>query len=260
MWQNSAMVTKAPATAPAVIRAAKVLTHLAENAGAQRLSSIAGAVGIPVSSTAAICNSLEQERLVVHRAGGYLLGPRTVELGQRFIADLDPLASFAEVVSGYEALRHETVQLAVLDGPDMLYVARRDADQPFLISSAVGRRLPANCTAVGKASLALLDPDDRVVPNVLPALTKHSITDRAQLMAAIEETADRGYAIDDEEASEGIICFAVARQSPGGEVYALSATLLKSRINPELEESITDGLAGAMNGLFPVVYHPVSAG
>ena len=67
----------------AVVRAVRILAYLAEHSTAQRLTAIAGAIGIPVSSTAAICNALEAERMIVRRNEGYVLGPLNVELAQR---------------------------------------------------------------------------------------------------------------------------------------------------------------------------------
>ena len=239
------------ATAPAVVRAVRILSYLAEHPTAQRLTAIAGAIGIPVSSTAAICNALEAERMIVRRNEGYVMGPLNVELAQRFLSQLQPLSSFADVVADHKHLRHETVQMALLDGFDMLYVARRDSDQPFLISSAVGKRLPANCTAVGKASLALLPPDQRKPPKPLRTLTANSIGDPRALEAAIEEAAERGYAVDDEETSLGVMCFGVARKTPRHEVYGISATLLKSRVTPELRDAIVADLIDTADILFP---------
>lgn len=240
------------ATAPAVVRAGKILSHLAENPQAQRLTAIAGAIRIPVSSTASICNALEEERLIARRNGGYVLGPRNVELAQQFLSQLHPIAAFTDVVAECPTLRRETVQMAMLDGSDMLYVARRDGDQPFLISSAVGKRLPANCTAVGKASLALLEPEERKLPTPLPALTDRSIVDMATLEADLELTVARSYAIDDEEASPAVMCLAVARRTPSHEVYGISATILKSRVTPELRDALVKDLTATADALFPV--------
>lgn len=241
------------ATAPAVVRAARILSYLADQSNAQRLTAIAGAIKIPVSSTAAICNALEDERLIVRRNGGYVLGPRNVELAQRFLAELHPLQAFAEVVAQSATLRKETVQMAMLEGFDMLYVARRIGDQPFLISSAVGKRLPASCTAVGKASLALLRPDERKLPTPLPALTDRSIVDPALLEADIERAAARGYAIDDEETSQGVMCLAVARRTHSGETYGISATMLKLRVTPEFQDALVRDLIATADALFPAV-------
>jgi DNA-binding IclR family transcriptional regulator len=240
------------ATAPAVGRAVRILSHLADSPNAQRLTDIAGAINIPVSSTAVICNALEDERMIVRRDGGYALGPRNVELAERFLSGIHPLAAFADVVARYPSLRRETVQMALLDGFEVLYVARRDSDQPFLISSAVGKRLPANCTAIGKASLALLRPDERVFPTPLPGLTVRSITDPERLSADIEEAAERGYAIDDEETSPGVTCLAVARRTPRHEIYGISTTLLKPRLTAKLRRAIVNDLTAAAEALFPV--------
>jgi DNA-binding IclR family transcriptional regulator len=239
------------ATAPAVGRAVRILSYLADSPSAQRLTDIAGAIKIPVSSTAVICNALEDERMIVRRDGGYALGPRNVDLAERFLSGLHPLAAFADVVAGYPGLRRETVQMALLDGFEVLYVARRDSDQPFLISSAVGKRLPANCTAIGKASLALLRPDERVFPIPLPQLTDHSIIDPEQLSTEIEEAAERGYAIDDEETSPGVSCIAVARRTPRHEIYGISTTLLKPRLTAKLQRAIVNDLTAAAEALFP---------
>ena len=57
-------------------------------------------------------------------------------------------------------------------------------------------------------------------------------------IAAVEEAAERGYAVDDEETSPGVMCFGVARKTPRNEVYGISATFLKSRVTPELREAI----------------------
>jgi len=250
------MASNDRATAPAVVRAVRILAYLAEHANAQRLTAIAGAIGIPVSSTAAICNALEAERMIVRRNDGYVLGPLNVELAQRFLSQLQPLSAFADVVADHAVLRHETVQMALLDGFDMLYVARRDSDQPFLIASAVGKRLPANCTAVGKASLALLEPAQRQLPRSLPALTEKSIRDPEALLAAVEEAADRGYAVDDEETSPGVMCFGVARRTSRNEVYGISAALLKSRVTPTLRDAIVADLTSTADALFPPELRP----
>ena len=263
MWKSGSIYEKLTAmgnndraTAPAVVRAVRILAYLAEHSTAQRLTAIAGAIGIPVSSTAAICNALEAERMIVRRNEGYVLGPLNVELAQRFLSQLQPLSAFGDVVSDHQALRHETVQMALLDGFDMLYVARHDSDQPFLISSAVGKRLPVNCTAVGKASLALLDPDKLKLPKTLPAMTDKSIDDPKALMAAVEEAAERGYAVDDEETSPGVMCFGVARKTPRNEIYGISATFLKSRVTPTLRDAIVADLTSTADALFPPELRP----
>ncbi|CAN5539555.1 IclR family transcriptional regulator [soil metagenome] len=237
------------AAAPAVARAAKILGNLAAHPGPQRLSDVASALGLPVSSTAAICTALEGDRLVTRTSTGYTLGPRIVELAHAFLATIDPLTSFGDVVAESDTLRHETVQLAILDGAEVLYLARRDADRPFQIASNVGKRLPATCTAVGKAMLAGAAVDvARRGP--LPRLTARSITDPQALRDDLATTAARGYAIDDEETSIGVVCFGVALNVADPR-YAISVTILRANHSPELEAELVAALQQAARALSP---------
>ena len=122
----------------------------------------------------------------------------------------------------------------ILDGLEVTYVARHDGRQPIRLASEIGRRLPASCTALGKAALATLDPDDladrlRGV-EALPMLTRNSHRRVSDLLNDLDEVRRRGHAIDNEETAEGIICLGVAiPRGSGGDQYGVSVTLLKAR-------------------------------
>lgn len=238
------------AAAPAVARAAEILGHLAGHPGPRRLTDVAGALALPVSSTAAICTALEGDRLITRTSTGYALGPRLVELAHAFLATIDPLSSFGDVIAESDTLRHETVQLAILDGEEVLYLARRDSDRPFQIASNVGKRLPATCTAVGKAMLAAGGGADVLVRQPLPRLTDHSITDPRVLRDGLAATITRGYAIDDEETSIGVMCFGVALNVAEPR-YAISVTILRANHTPELEAELVAALQQAARSLSP---------
>ncbi|KAG1232174.1 hypothetical protein G6F68_019144 [Rhizopus microsporus] len=68
-------------------------------------------------------------------------------------------AAFHEAASDFVARCNEVVQLAVLDGFDVVYIAREDARRPVRLVSELGMRLPAHACALGKALLANLDAD-----------------------------------------------------------------------------------------------------
>jgi IclR family transcriptional regulator, KDG regulon repressor len=97
--------------------------------------------------------------------------------------------------------------------------------------SRIGSHAPVYCTAVGKALLSGL-PTDQVVSILkgmdLEKRTPNTITDALKLLDEIKLTADRGYAIDNEEHEPGIKCFAVPVRGYGGDVIgAISITGLK---------------------------------
>jgi IclR family transcriptional regulator, blcABC operon repressor len=231
---------EADSLAPAVTRAATILDVLAEN-GSEPAgpSEIARRLGLPKSSIANICGALADAGLVRRVGTGFALGRRLAELGGAYLATVDQVQEFYEASRQLEAGSEETVQLAVLDGLEMTYLARHDGRQPVRLTSGIGRRLPASCTATGKAALASLDDAElaRRFEGVtaLPTLSARSHRTVDELMADLRDVRKRGYAIDDEETMEGVVCYGVlvrARQ-PGDGPYAASITLVKVRATEE---------------------------
>lgn len=142
----------------------------------------------------------------------YRLGLRLFLLGSSFAERLD-LAQEAQVVAHETAAAcEETVHVAVLDGTDVVYIAKVDSTHPVRMVSAVGRRLPAHCTAVGKMLLSSLTAealDARYLPGrTLPAMTPRSITSRARLRNHLAEIRERGMAYDECESNDAVYCVA----------------------------------------------------
>jgi DNA-binding IclR family transcriptional regulator len=226
--------------APAVTRAAAILEALAERIGEPAgPSELARRLLLPKSSIANILTALADAGLVRRVGSGFVLGRRLAELGGAYLAGIDLVQEFYEASRRLPAASDETVQLAVLDGLEMTYLARHDGRQPVRLSSGIGRRLPATCTATGKAALASLDDADldrRLAGvNDLPVLTSKSHRTVSALRQDLVQVRARGYAIDDEETAEGVVCYAVMIPSrqPGEGPNAASITLLKARATDE---------------------------
>ncbi len=226
--------------APAVTRAGAILDALAESSGeAAGPSELARRLGLPKSSIANICNALAEIGLVRRIGTGFALGRKLAELGGAYLASVDQVQEFYEECRILRAGSEETVQLAILDGLEMTYLARHDGRQPVRLTSQIGRRLPATHTATGKAALASLDPADldRRLDGMdaLPTMTEKSIATVEGLRADLDVVRERGYAIDDEETVEGVVCFGVMipGRRPGEGPYAASITLLKARATDE---------------------------
>jgi IclR family transcriptional regulator, blcABC operon repressor len=235
--------------APAVTRAASILDALSEHPSEPTpLSDLARRLGLPKSSVANICAALVEARLVRRADTGFLLGRRVAELGGAYLATVDPVQEFYELADQLPVVSEETTQLALLDGLEVTYVARHDGRQPIRLASEIGRRLPASCTALGKAALASLDPADlaerlRGVES-LPVLTPNSHRRVADLLDDLDEVRRRGYAIDDEETAEGVVCLGVAipRRRPDDGPYGVSVTLLKARADDVRREALVADL------------------
>jgi IclR family transcriptional regulator, blcABC operon repressor len=242
-----------PATdslAPAVTRAALILEVLAERGGEPTgPSELARRLELPKSSIANICAALADAGLLRRIGTGFALGRKLAEFGGAYLTAMDLVQDFSEACLQLPAASDETIQLAVLDGLEMTYLARHDGRQPVRLTSQIGRRLPATVTATGKAALASLDERElhtrlAEMPE-LPGLTSNSHTTVSSLLADLAEVRRRGYAIDDEETVEGVVCLGMmipARQPAEGP-NAVSVTLLKARATTDRRSALIADLA-----------------
>src|SRR3954469_24658420 len=242
--------------APAVTRAAAILDVLAEDAAvALGPSELARRLALPKSSIANICGALADAGLVRRIGTGFALGRRLAELGGAYLADVDQVQEFYEASRRLPAGSEETVQFAVLDGLEVTYLARHDGRQPVRLTSGIGRRLPAYSTATGKAALASL-PDDELDRRLqgldhLPRATPRSHANVEALRGDLAAIRQRGYAMDDEETMEGVVCYGVMipARAAGEGPRAASVTLLKVRATPERVPALLADLRALSAGL-----------
>ena len=120
-----------------------------------------------------------------------------------------------------------TVNLAILDGPDVVYIERcrtsRSGQRQIDLNLHVGSRLPAYCTGLGKALLAFL-PEERFEEILdqadLVARGPNTITGRVALRAEMERVRTMGLAVNNEELAYGLRSIAAPIRSSSGEVVA----------------------------------------
>jgi DNA-binding IclR family transcriptional regulator len=235
--------------APAVTRAVAVLDALAAEPGvAAGTSELSRRLGLPKSSIANICAALVDAGLLRRAGAGFRLGRRLAELGGAYLSAVDQVQEFYDACDSLDTASDETMQLGILDGTEVTYIARHDGRQPIRLASEIGRRLPARCTARGKAALASLDGDELAERlrgvRWLPTMTAKSHRTVEALMADLERVRERGFAIDDEETAEGVICYAIAipPRRAGDNPYGASVTLLKARATDERRDLLVADL------------------
>ena len=196
-----------------VTRALHLLELIADNDGApMRLSALAAAIGAPKSSVHSILRSLVAERFVEPTDEGcYRLGIRAFEVGSAYTRHMSPTrAVHAELVD----LSHElkvTAHFAILDGPEVLYIEKEDPPgRGIRVASAVGARLPAHLTAVGKAALAYADASAVMLADLSVRGTSGRALSRAALDDELRQVRRDGFAVDDGDTAAGIRCVAAA--------------------------------------------------
>jgi DNA-binding IclR family transcriptional regulator len=165
------------------------------------------------------------------------------ELGSAYIASTDLVSDGWEIVRATARACNETVHLAVLDGTDVLYVAKEESTNAIRMVSAVGKRFPAYATGVGKILLANFSGTDlqRHLPttNPLPTITANTITDVTLLRRSIDEARARGFAIDIEESTVGLCCVAAPVYDASGQIVAgMSVSVPSMRFTPDRQKEL----------------------
>ncbi|MBX7267286.1 IclR family transcriptional regulator [Micromonospora sp. Llam7] len=234
-------------------RTLDLLELLADHPHPWALGDLARALGIPKSSLHGLLRTLTNRGWVRTDETGtrFRLGLRALRVGAGYLDGDDQIGLLSGVLDELSRRFGEAVHLGRLDGDQVVYLAKRESVHRLRLYSAIGRRLPAHATALGKALLAE-HPDqdvDGLLSWPLPRLTPHTLTDRDALHAALATVRAAGHAVDREENAEGIMCLAMAVPLASPAVDAVSVSVPATRLRPELETSIVTALRETLGGL-----------
>jgi DNA-binding IclR family transcriptional regulator len=167
---------------------------------------------------------LEREGYLVRdNAGAYLLGPRLVHLGSGSTYQSTIRKVSRPTLEALWRETGETVNLAVSDGREIIYLDVIESPHNFRLVSQIGMRRPLHCTALGKAVLAWQATnfrDELLATTKLEKLTPNSITRPSELVAELGRIQRRGYALDDEEVELGARCVAAPVLDSSGQIAA----------------------------------------
>ncbi|WP_134741220.1 MULTISPECIES: IclR family transcriptional regulator [Nocardioides] len=174
----------------------------------------------------------------------YQLGIHSLVVSSAYL-DGDPVLARAKaVMDEVAAATEETVHVGRLDGADVIYTAKRESVHPLRMHSAVGRRLPAYSTSLGRAIMAEMPEPARheLVPDSITALTPHTTTDKDAVLTIIDQASVHGYAVESEESCMGVRCFGVALPFARPALDALSVAVPISRLDGGREDFIIETL------------------
>lgn len=216
-------------------RTLDVLELLAVSTTQPTLTEMSRILGLPKSSLYKLLSTMERRGWiesddVTHTR--YRIGLRALLAGSRYV-DADAIVQLTEpLLNSLSEQFSEATHLGRLEGSDVVYLAKRESTHPLRMYSAVGRRLPAHATAMGKAMLAqrTWDEVDALLPDPLAALTVHTITSRPALRDELERVRERGYAVDDQESADMLRAVAVALPRVGNVANALSISAPVTRL------------------------------
>ncbi|TXS47987.1 IclR family transcriptional regulator [Streptomyces sp. OR43] len=230
---------------PAVTRALDVLELFLHGDGTLSAPEVTRKLQLPRTTVHELLTTLAARSYLVtipDQPGRYRLGVRTYQLGSRYAEQLDLAAEGQQVARQVAETCGETVHVAILEGTDVIYIAKVDSTHAVRMVSAAGRKLPAHCTSVGKMLLAALperELDARLDGLELTGMTPDSITDEGTLRAALASVRERGIAVEHRESNPDVSCVAApVRDRSGRVVAALSVSVPMIRWTEEREAEL----------------------
>lgn len=220
----------------AVDKALTLLMSLAEEDREVGVSELARRTQLTKSTAFRLLGILQRNDVVERVGSSYRLGPQLFDIGRRVYGPMplmlqDRLLPF---LTELYVLTQETVHLAVLHRTDVMYVNKLHGHRRARTSTRIGSRLPASCTAVGKALLAFdHDAAELAIAQGLSAPTEHSLTDPEDFRAELARVRREGIAYDREEILPGVACVAVPVMGAAGRpVAAISVSGARHRFDP----------------------------
>lgn len=204
-------------------RGLQVIEAFQRMTDALSVGEISVRTGLSRAAVRRLLITLELLGYASHEGPLYRLTPRILQLGFSYLSSSSLEALAFPLLQHLTQVLHESASLGVLEGDEMVYVARSATQRVMSIGLAVGSRLPAYCTSMGRVTLSALAPEDLAAflrRARLDRLTPKTITDKSQLARIIERVRIDGYALVDGELEIGLRSIAVPVTSRSGRIVA----------------------------------------
>jgi IclR family pca regulon transcriptional regulator len=187
------------------------------------LSEVAAATGVTRAAARRFLLTLVELGYMRNEGRYFSLTARVLELGYAYLSSLS-LPQVAEPhLEALVAEVHESSSMSVLDGADIVYVARVPVSRIMTVAISVGTRFPAYATSMGRVLLASL-PDDELAAHLarlrLTPLTGRTINSADALRTELARVRNQGWALVNQELEEGLRAIAAPVRNPAGRVVA----------------------------------------
>ncbi len=229
-------------------RAVAVLELLGESEGPLGLADICERMDLHKSTAHRALMVLERTGLIERTLENrFRLGLKLYELGTRAVEQIDLRARVHPWFRKLSAQVGETVHLGVLQKASVVYLDKVEPNNRRVwLASRIGASNPVYCTAMGKAMLAFLPPDEAadIIARIrFTRYTPRTLMTPEALQRSLDRVRRRGYAIDDEEVECGVRCVGAPVLNEGGRpIAAVSVSGPSSRITQQSVPGIAEHL------------------
>jgi IclR family transcriptional regulator, KDG regulon repressor len=197
---------------PAIERANLVLNLIAREPAQLRLIDISKSLEINKSSMYSLLNTLEALGWIVKEKGDtYSLGPSLGALSAAYFRQFNILQSFYLESAKSVKKVNENIQLGILDGRNVIYLAKEEGNSPVRLVTDPGMNFPAYASAIGKIQLSQHNYDqlEQLYPEKqLERKTSNTVKDIDELWKQLESAKGQGYICEEEEGAVGFFCVA----------------------------------------------------
>jgi DNA-binding IclR family transcriptional regulator len=221
-----------------VVKTLNVLEHLGSSPHGTTLTEISTKLRIGKSTIHRLLATLRDHDFVWldPMSSRYILGARILQLSEQLNHQSILIRYGEPVLSHLANATGETCNLGVLDGQSVLYLIIKESRNHLRMTGQVGKRLPAHCTALGRALLTGLTREELnelySETRKLEKFTAKSIRTFSELLRSVEKTRQEGIVVDNEEVFAGVLCLGTPiRDHSGRVVAAISVSFPKNRVD-----------------------------
>ncbi len=227
------------------------------------IAAVAAKTGLSRAAARRCLLTLQRLGYMENEGRLFRLTPRVLRLGYAYIASSELPQILQPHLDRVSERTSESCSASILDGSEIVYIARTATKRIMSVNLGIGTRLPAFCTSMGRVLLASLDPDEadrRIGESQRRAFTPRTCTRREQLMDILARVREQGYCVIDQELEIGLVSIAVPIYSAAGKtVAALNIGAQSARVAAaDLPAQFLAQLKAAQKSLQPLIKSQVS--
>lgn len=227
-----------------VVKAVEILEVVMASPEGIALKGLSAALGQNASTVYHLANTLRQTGLLQQdpQTKSYRLGLKAFQIGQAALQHLDLARRAQPFMQRLARETGEGVSLVQYDAGRPVYVCQIDSTRTIGIRHRPSASVPLHCTGSGKVYLSAMGESEfrQLLPSLpLTRFTAATIIDPDQLIDEVARVREQGYAVDNEEVEEGLVCIAAPIRNPHGEIIgSISLSGPSLRISAQREELI----------------------
>jgi DNA-binding IclR family transcriptional regulator len=232
-------------------RTMQILSLLSTIREGLTLSELSDILEIPRSSTHQLLHEMTEKKFLCLVDKKFRIGRKIFEIGISASRNYVMLDQVRSIIKEASDRLGKVIQFGVLDQSEVVYLQKAKPQGGVSLESRMGVRLPAHATAIGKAMLANLTPEEIEATysgQEFIRYTSNTISDYEKLVEALQSISRKGYSEDKGEFTEGVFCLGMSvGLIPSGELGAVSISMAKKEAENLDYDSTIKSLAEVRN-------------